>query len=152
MATSTHDDICEAVRRKLIGLRLSGIAPACIKLGKVASDRPNLLPALPGILVCPFGNAAPAPGEGTNERDDIPYRVLVAVIAPGNQTQEDHRQRMLIWMDTIQKKFRHQRLPGVTNVHTCFVETDTRFDPKMFAKNLDASVIVFRFPTREARG
>lgn len=148
---AVHEDIIQAVISKIQSLDLVGIPSAHVKAGKIATDRGDLLPGLPGILVCPFGSAAPAPADGTNLSDDLPYRVIVGIIAQGDQNQDLHRARMFDWVETIQGAFRHKRLSGVPTVYTCTIENDVRFDPRMFAKGMDASVVALRFMSREVR-
>ena len=147
---SVEESILEAVRTVIQGLALVGIPASHIQLGKIASDRENLLPGLPGILICPYGSHAPSPSEGTNLRDDMPYRVLVAFIAANNGgSQIDNRDRMFLWVEAVSNAFRHQRLSGVANVYTCIIENDQRFVPGMFKAGYDASILAMRFMTRE---
>jgi hypothetical protein len=151
---STFEQIKAQVNLNIQALKLPGIASDNIVVGKIARDRADLLPALPGIFIANYGNKAPV--GGTNARDDIPYQILVACLQASNNDQKLYADRITYWIERIGSRFRQQALPGPgpagTSVYTCQIMQDVSFDPAMFGKNVDASVLIFKFLSREGRG
>jgi hypothetical protein len=146
---SVYCNILDAVVARIVGLDLPSIGNNVVRR-KVAKNRKNVLPTMPGVIVSPWQNKAATIG-GTIGRDDIPYGVLVAVLSPGNQA-EDNFIRQTNWDEAISSAFRWQPLSQVSSVYICEPVQDVVFDPGMWDKNVDASVLVFKFISRETRG
>jgi hypothetical protein len=150
---SVYNDILKQVLSDVRDLNLDGIADASMIIQKVATDRKQSLPRLPGIIVSPFGSKVSPSTAGTNERDDIEYPVLVATLALSNESQTSDLERETGWHESILSKFINQHLTGVTSVYNCRVDPRDVFDPNaFFAKSLDVGGLVLRFISRETRG
>lgn len=147
---SKFEQIKAAVNVVIQGLDLPGIASENIVVGKVVRDRADLLPKLPGIFIGNYGNKAPI--GGTQRRDDIPYHVLVAALQASNNDQTVNADRITYWLETIGSAFRERDLADVSTVYICHVKSDVNFDPALFAKQVDASVLILEFISRETRG
>ena len=152
MATylSTYEAIKAGVNLAIQGMGLPGITSANVVVGKVARDRKDLLPNLPGILIANYGNKAPV--GGTNLRDDIPYQVLIAAVQASNQDQLLRADLITYWIEKIGSYFRKQPFPSVPSVYTCDVMQDVNFDVGSFGNNVDVSLLVLKFISRESRG
>lgn len=147
--------IKRAVVQGILELDLAGLSKGGVKTYKNARNIAGSGVARPCIAVANSGNKAPKPTGGTNLRDDIPYPVLIAALQDnGTLDQEEFEDRITNWIERIGSKFRHQPLTayGLPNVWFCEVVSDTSFDPGFFGKGVDASAIVLRFISREARG
>ena len=129
-----------------------GIEPSSIIKGKVARDRKDCLPNLPGIVVANYGNKASNPKAGTNLHDHIPYGIVVACLQASNGSQDDREDIFEQWNERICSKFRNQRLTGVPTVFNVEIVSDIVFDNAWFFKGIDASIIVFKVWSRELRG
>ena len=148
---ATLTSIMNSVQSGIRGLALDGINPDNVVIGKVPTDRKGLLPALPGILIAPYGNTTII--GGTNLRDDVSYPILIAMLQAGNTSQTENRDRALQWSESIARKFRKQRLEGVADVYACQIVSDVKFDSTfLFTANIDVNVIQLQFLNREARG
>ncbi len=148
---STHLTIRDAVQSEIKSLALEGIADTHVVTAKVPTDRKNILPDLPGLIISTWGNAAIV--GGSNIRDDIGYQILIAMVQASNTDQTANADRAAYWSERISRKFRLQRLNGVPSVNTCRLISDVKFDRSAFFEaNKDVSVIVLQFENREARG
>lgn len=146
---SAYGVILNKVVSDIQGLSLTGIAGTSVVRRRVATDRKQDMPALPGILVSPTGRIQHN-NEGSNLRDDITYPVLVLFVQAGNQEQ-DNDDNYLTWHETVRKKFIHQPL-GVECVYTCDIDPRDTYHIPSWLQNLDVGGIVFRFKNREVRG
>lgn len=138
-----------AVKARIQGLSLDGIANASVKIHKVPDDSKVTRPA---VVIGPAGaetNSLPA---GSNRRDDVGYPVFVGIVAADNQDQEANRARNFLWRERIRRAFHAQRLPGVPLVFTCGVETRDIVAPDWFASMRFVSAVVVRCFAREPRG
>lgn len=70
---------------------------------------------LPGILISPPLTVECDPSEGTNQRDDVTYRVLVQIIARDNETKDMNLRTYLKWQEQIRKYFNQRGLAAVQN-------------------------------------
>lgn len=139
----------EAVQSRIQGLALSGIANSSVVVQKVPSDKNIVRPA---VLIGPVGGESIGLPNGSNIRDDIGYPVFVGIVAADNQDQEANRARNLLWRQKIRMAFHAQRLPGVSLVYTCGVETRDIVAPDWFASMRFLSAMVVRCFAREPRG
>ncbi len=157
---SVYEQILLAVREKCRSLVPTGVDQTNVIIHKVPSDRPEFLPtSLPAVIVAPVGRVTLDPREGGNSEDVVRYPVMVALIqksstaAAGSKPQEDNRDRMLQWHETIRKAFIHQRLNSVEGTPYCDnVDPGDTFNTAAFFKNHDAGGMVFKFRSQETRG
>jgi hypothetical protein len=150
---SVYYDILKRVQHDIRSLSLTCVAPTNVVIQKVATDRKRTLPALPGVLVSPFGAKVAPATAGTNRRDDIEYPVLVVTLAASNDSQTSDLERETDWHERIISTFIHQRLTGVSSVINCRIDPRDVFNPTaFFDKQLDAGGIILRFVSRETRG
>ena len=153
---STFETLKDAVARAIVNMNLPGLPTEHVVTGKIARDRADILPSLPGVLIANWGNKAYDPSAGSNLREEIPYQLLVAALQASNQDNKELADRISYWTERIGSRFREQKeatvaaaLPGLI---TCHVTQDVTFDPSMFANNADANVLVLKFVIWEGRG
>lgn len=140
----------DEVATKIAALSLSGIASSSIVKAKaMPTSEDEFVGGLPGCAIFPHGNIGELPG--TNVRDDIVYPVGILLVQAGNQNQSTNRDRMLLWLEQVRKRFIHQHLT-VTSVYTCMVDPKAAFDLAAWRVNFDAGGMVLRFVSRETRG
>ncbi len=140
----------DAVAARIAGLTLDGISSQNIAVVKVSDDRTV---ALPGIVIAPFGGESNEPTGGTNKRDDVEYPVQVAILAADQQDQSANFNQYLTWREQIARAFRHQRLPGVSEIYTCRVEAKDIVENKPWLNSgTFVSALVLNFCAREPRG
>lgn len=151
MANSTYMKILEAVQDVIQGLSLTDIDDASVIVVKVPSQRKGALPALPGVVICPFNAKGVDANAGTNASDDIEYPVLIATIAASNQDPTSNMDRELLWHEQILSAFINQRLTGVTTVMRCTVSPQDTFNPAAWFAGYDAGGMILRFLSRELR-
>lgn len=157
---SIYEQILVAVREKCKTLLPTGVDPDNVIIHKVPSDRKEYLPeTLPAVIVAPVGRVTISPTEGGNSEDVIRYPVMVALIqksataASGSKPQDDNRDRMLQWHETVRRAFVHQRLGSVEGTPYCDnVDPGDTFNAAAFFKNHDAGGMVFKFRSQESRG
>jgi len=120
---------------------------------KVAGNRPGDLPAppLPAIVIAPCGREQLDPQAGTTSRDDVVYRVLVAILAADNGDQAAGFDQYLGWRESIRRLFHDQPLAAL-----CFSVQVEPLDvvdrDAWFERNLFASGLVINCYSREPRG
>jgi hypothetical protein len=142
-------------------LALPGMPPANVVIQKVPGDRLQDLPAerYPCILICPYGAETLDPRAGTNNRDDVVYPVMVAILAserdaarqPTSQ-QEKRFDQYLRWRESIRKSFHNQRLTS-TLCHTVEVQALEIVDRSVwFERGIFVSRLLLRCVSRESRG
>ena len=148
--SSIYETILQAVASEIQGLGLTDIPSTSVVVGKVPTDRKDLLQTIPGIVVTPWGDSLEV--GGSNVSDDIGYPVFIAMIQKSNTSQSENRDRALQWSESIVKKFRNKRLAGVSTTYICRVKRDSKFDPSMFfSANVDVNTILLSFENRELR-
>jgi hypothetical protein len=135
----------------------------------VPSNRPSDLPAQPSypvVIVAPFGPEGLDPNAGTTSRDDVVYKIVVAILAKDQQTQGQNLNLYLGWRQSIRQLFHNQPLPNqVTatvngNVYTSgTLAFRVEVQPlevvdreAWFQRNLFASGNVLNLFSREPRG
>ena len=146
-------DILNAVQSGIAGRGLAGISSANVLVQKVPGNRASDLPAaqFPSIVIAPYGSEGLDPAAGTTSRDDVVYKVLVAILAADNGDQQANFNQYLTWRQSIRQLFHDQPLGSL-----CFrvevepleiVDRDT-----WFQRNLFASGLVLNCYSREPRG
>jgi hypothetical protein len=148
---STYKTILNTVQTDIQGLALSGVSNTSIVQLKVPTDREVDFPALPGVLIAPFGAKRISPSAGTNASDDIEYPVVIVTLQAGDADQDGNMDRSLQWHEDIVGKFIHKRLSSPTSVITCQVDPRDVFNPSAWFNNYDAGGMVLRFMSRELR-
>lgn len=160
---STLYNILFAVRDAIRGMSLTGIPKASVVVTKRPTNEPKDLPSekYPCILVAPFGPETIDPAGGTNQRDDINYPVLVAILDNNQQaiahgTAEDvgsNLDQILQWRETIRKGFHLSRLTGIDSVYQIQVQPQQIIDLGAWdSRRLTASALLLRVFSRETRG
>src|SRR5438876_6919014 len=114
-------DILNQVKALIEARGLVGIGSANVIVQKVPSNRPADLPAqeFPCIAIAPFGAEDLDPQAGTTSRDDVVYRVVVAILAADNGDQQAHFNQYLSWRQSIRQLFHDQALSNA-NGSLCF--------------------------------
>ncbi len=146
-------DILNTVQAGIAGRGLAGLSPANVLVQKLAGNRASDLPAppLPAIVIAPYGSEGLDPAAGTTSRDDVVYKVLVAILAADNGDQQANFNQYLTWRQSIRQLFHDQPLASL-----CFrvqVEPLEIVDrDAWFQRNVFASGLVLQCFSRETRG
>jgi len=139
-----------AVQSRIQTLALSGIANQSVVVRKVPDDKNITKPA---VVIAPLGRETLDPADGTNNRDDVGYPILVALLDGDNQNPTSNHDRNLLWREKIRRAFHNQRLPGVDAIITAFVEPLPVTDAAAwFERNTFVTAMLLRFISREPRG
>jgi hypothetical protein len=139
-----------AVQARIQGMALAGIANERIVIRKVPDDR-NV--AKPAVVIAPLRQESLDPAEGTNNRDDVGYPVIVAALDADNQNPSSNHDRNLLWRERLRQAFHHQRLPGVDEIINGTVEPLPIVDtPAWFDRNTYMTAMIVRLTSRERRG
>lgn len=155
---SVHYRCLLAAQSRIQGLTLSGIANGSILVQKV----PMALDALwgaspktyqfPGIILSPLGSEKFSHEEGSNYRDTVGYPVVVAIFDADNRSLTANHAKYLLWRQKIERAFRNQRLPGVTEIERAFIEPGPILDLGHWFANRFHSALTIRFKSYEVRG
>jgi hypothetical protein len=146
-------DILAQVQTAIVARGLVGIGSANVIVQKVPGNRPADLPAqqFPCIVIAPYASEQLDPLAGTTSRDDVVYRVIVAILAADNGDQEAHFNLYLSWRQSLRQLFHDQPLANL-----CFrvqVEPRDVVDREAWQqRNLFASALVLHCFSRESRG
>lgn len=149
--------LLQAVRARIQGLALASILNASVVVRKVPSER-NVGAAqavkYPCVQIAALGAERIDPHQGTNQKDDVGYPILVTLLDKENdQSPTTNLARNLLWREKIIRAFRQQRPVGVPECFTCAVEPAAIVDPATWlAQSLWSSSLVLRFTSRESRG
>jgi hypothetical protein len=141
------------IQASIVARGLTGLAPANVVVQKVAGSRAGDLPAqeFPSIVIAPYGSEALDPQAGTTSRDDVVYKVLVAILAADNGDQQANFNQCLTWRQSLRQLFHDQPLASL-----CFrVEVqplDVVDRDAWFQRNVFASGFVLKCFSREVRG
>lgn len=113
----------------------------------------------PLVMVSSASKVMPADA-GTNERDDVQYAVMVAIVAAANRDDSIDTAGWLLYCEwLIERAFHHKvaadlaacSLPeGVVLLYTT-AEPGAQFVDAAFRQNFDATWLLLRFHTRQAR-
>jgi len=146
-------DILNAIQTSIVARGLTGVGPANVVVQKVAGSRAGDLPAqeFPSIVIAPYGAEGVDPEAGTTSRDDVVYKVLVAILAADNGDQQANFNQYLTWRQSLRQLFHDQPLANF-----CFrVEVqplDVVDRDAWHQRNVFASGFVLKCFSREARG
>lgn len=150
--------ILEAVRLTQVGLGLPGIANENIVISKVGWVDPEV-DTFPRIVIDPRPEIH-NPDEGTNERDDVLYPVLVAIMfADGLDDTSRNMGLHLWWRQQTARSFRNKKPDTYQNLVleagnsllrvTC--DHGDVFIDEAKRRQLNAQAILGRFLVREPR-
>jgi hypothetical protein len=146
-------DILNSIQSAIAGRGLTGVSAANVVVQKVPASRAADLPATqyPAIVIAPHRSEEVDPDAGTNARDDVVYRVLVAILAADDGDQQANFNQYLTWRQSIRQLFHDQPLANL-----CFrVEVaplDVVDRDAWFQRNVFASGLVLNCYSRETRG
>src|SRR5262249_45225411 len=146
-------DILNAIQASIVARGLTGLAAANVVVQKAAGSRAADLPAqeFPSIVIAPFGAEGLDPDAGTTARDDVVYKVLVAILAADNGDQQANFNQYLTWRQSLRQLFHDQPLANL-----CFrVEVqplDVVDRDAWYQRNVFASGFVLKCFSRETRG
>jgi len=103
-------------------------------------------------VIAPYGAEEIDPLAGSTSRDDVVYRVVVAILAADNGDQEAHfNQYPLAWRESIRRLFHDQPLGSLCfSVQVQPLEVVDR--DAWQQRNLFASGLVLKCFSREPRG
>lgn len=163
-------DLMTAVQSSIVNRGLVGVSSANVLIQKVPTTKPSLAPNTPAdypvILVAPFGPEGLDPNGGTTIRDDVIYKLIVAVLAKDGLDQSANFNQYLTWRQSIRSLFHNQPLPNqVTSIvngtsygsgqlawHILVLPLDIVDREQWFGRNTFASGLVLQCTSREARG
>ncbi len=143
-----------AVQARLRQIGLEGIHNDDIVIRKMPSDRGTRfeLNGTPTIVIAPPGVEGQGDGEGTNERDDVEYPIIVTILRADNQNLETDLNQGLLWRQKINWALRQQRLPGVPSICKVKMTPGPVIDETGFWNNRYLSSFIVRPMSREGRG
>lgn len=112
---------------------------------------------VPGIVITPPSNTVRNPYEGTNERDDVRYTILIQIIDGDSGSSIDNLRTYLKWQEQIGKYLNSQGLTDVMSsdgwVTLGWVKTVDNIDEKDWVTDdRFVSGILVEFISREPRG
>ena len=105
----------------------------------------------PCIVIAPYGPEGLDPHAGTTSRDDVVYKIVVAILAADNGEREAHFNQYLTWRQSLRQQFHDQPLASL-----CFTVQVQPLDivdrDAWLQRNLFASGLVLNCFSREPRG
>lgn len=141
-------DVQSAIVGAINGGTLVGLSTANVVLQKVATDRNQVLPA---IMISPAEEEMP-PAAGVNDRDDITYNIMVALVNNDNQDQTVNFEQELNWRQNVRRLFHNQKLgPRTTENVLCRVKPLATVEPGAWRANLFVSTLIVQAVCRETR-
>ena len=146
-------DVLAALQSAIVARGLTGISAPNVVVQRAAGNRAADLPAqqFPSIVIAPYGAERLDPSAGTTSRDDVVYKVLVAIMAADNGDQQSNFNQYLTWRQSLRQLFHDQPLASL-----CFrVEVaplDVVDRDAWFQRNVFASGLVLHCYSREPRG
>jgi hypothetical protein len=127
---------------------LVGLDAANVVIQKVPSDRNQ---ALPAVVISPTQEEMP-PSAGVNDRDDIAYNIVLALINNDNQNQTANFEQELNWRQNVRRLFHNQKLGPLTTENVmCRVKPLATVHPDAWSANLFLSMLVVQVLCRETR-
>lgn len=145
---AVYEQILTQVQADIQAIGMSGVSSDDIILHKVPEDVVGH--AKPYILVSPFNGEKNL--EGTTNKDDTVYQVMVACIDSGNRNQTSNRNRWLMWRQQIRRTFEQKRLSSITSVYKTEVTFRDVVDPNAwFNRNDMVGGLLLNVYSREAR-
>jgi hypothetical protein len=149
-ANSVQERIHNAVKQVILLLNLTDIEDVNV----VEKWLPQQLTAganpVPQIQIVPM-NGVNFPGI-MNNRDDVGYPLVILFIDKQNQDYVANKTRNLLWLETVSKAIRYQRLAGVTECLYAEPEQWVNINEQMFGSQYYVGALGFRFRARETRG
>jgi hypothetical protein len=127
---------------------LVGLDAANVVIQKVPSDRNQ---ALPAVVISPTQEDMP-PSAGVNDRDDVAYNIVLALINNDNQNQTANFEQELNWRQNVRRLFHNQKLGPLTTENVmCRVKPLATVHPDAWSANLFLSMLVVQVLCRETR-
>jgi hypothetical protein len=144
---SVMQDIQGAIQGAITGGTLVGLSTSNVVIQKVPSDRNQSLPC---VVIAPQGEELET--TGVNDRDDITYNVVVALVNNDNQDQSANYEQELNWRQNIRRLFHMKQLGPLTieSVKT-FVKPLETVDREAWYANLLKSAMLVQATCREVR-
>ncbi|MBS0265644.1 MAG: hypothetical protein JSS02_27175 [Planctomycetes bacterium] len=105
-------DILQQIQSSIQSRALPGLGSAQVLIQKVPGNRPADLPTqqFPCIVIAPSGAEQLDPLAGTTTRDDVVYRVLIAILAADEGDQSAQFNLYLSWRQSLRQLFHDQPL------------------------------------------
>ncbi|HEV8000909.1 MAG TPA: hypothetical protein VGP63_13580 [Planctomycetaceae bacterium] len=140
-------DIQSAIQGAITNGTLVGLSTSNVVIQKVPTDRNQSLPC---VIIAPSGEEDP--GTGVNDRDDITYSVLIALVNNDNQDQAANYEQELNWRQNIRRLFHMKQLgPLTTESVKTFVKPLMTVDSSAWYANLFLSMHMIQATCREVR-
>ncbi len=146
------------LQKQVQGLNLPGIPPGNVVLCQVPAVEIARMNSqnLPAIVIAPYGSETIM--SGGNQRDDVTYPVLVAIVASTRIEDENVNQKQLAdfeqrlgWREAIRRAFSNQRLTQEL-IYKIEIQSLPIVDAGAFQqRNLFVSGFVLRLTNRETR-
>lgn len=147
---SWQEQITTAVKTRIVGLNLPGIASTVIQDRWVLRRLKDTDP-LPCIPIAPWGSES-FPNQMTNT-DDIGYPVAVALLDSVSGSYRGNYSRDTLWRQRVLSAFRYQKLAGAPLVINCIPEPGPIVNASAIVDPGElVSLLVFRFIVRAQRG
>lgn len=105
----------------------------------------------PCIVVVPGSNESVGSDEMT-QTDDITYPVMCFILNTHDMTDTENKDRYLYWREQISRKFRYQRVSGVTECRTTMIQYPQIFEAYQAQYAQFRSAIQLSVVCRETRG
>lgn len=141
-------DIQTAIVGAINSGTLVGLSAANVVIQKLSTDRNQ---ALPAVVISPTEEDMP-PSGGVNDRDDITYNIVLALINNDNQNQTANFEQELNWRQNIRRLFHNQKLGPLTTENVrCSVKPLATVHPDAWYANLFLSLLVIQATCRETR-
>lgn len=148
------EQIVLAIQARIQTLALSGIQSTNVIIQKIPSTTKNNAPvvALPCVIITPYNPESFSDLEGTNESDDIGYRIQISIVDKDGGDQEKNRNRWLLWREEIRKSLHNKRLDSIPTQFTCSVSPNPVYDPAAwFDRGVALGGMIATFKNRENR-
>lgn len=105
----------------------------------------------PCIVVVPGSNETIGSDEMT-QTDDITYPVMCFILNTHDMTDMDYKKYYLLWREQISRKFRYQRVSGVTESRTTLIQYPQIFEAYQAQYQQFRTAIQLSCVCRETRG
>ena len=144
-------DVQAAIQGAITGGSLVGLSTSSVVLLKSINDRSFTGASLPAVFIGPLPESMP-PGAGVNDRDDIIYNVLVALVDNDKQNQTANWEQELNWRQNVRRLFHEKQLgPLTTESVITYVRPLAVVHPEAWYANLFVSMLVVAATCREVR-
>lgn len=159
LTESAEGCVLLAVAARIKQLNLTGIAPEKVLIQSLAwMPDPNDTPP-PYVLVSPAPETTPW-DEGTNERDDVVFGVVVSIVLANQRNVTRALGLQLYWRERIRRAFQNKTIADLSEYLTftdttallrTSVESGDKFIEAAKRDMRDAQYYLIRFRVREAR-